>query len=59
MKPFGCHLCDYKAATKKQLNEHQLTHTGAKPFSCTECDYASTNKGNLNAHMKRKHPGQS
>eukprot|EP01083_Nonionella_stella_P189939 703522_1 len=36
-KPFKCSRCEYKASSKKTLEQHQATHKGEKAFRCHVC----------------------
>ena len=42
--PFSCSDCSYTTSKKKDLIQHQLSHSDTKPFSCKGCSYKTTRK---------------
>ena len=54
---FSCEYCEYKAATKRSLQNHvKSIHDGVK-YSCEYCDFKATEKSNLQNHVKSIHDG--
>ena len=50
-----CCKCEYIAATKESLTDHQrAVHEGVKN-PCGNCDYQATAKGNLGKHQRSVH----
>lgn len=58
-KPFVCDTCDFKAGSRKTLNQHMMIHNNVKPFKCPVegCDYAARQNKCLKEHMT-KHTGE-
>ena len=63
---FYCDQCDYKAATKGNMNVHkQAKHEGIQyscdqrviQLDCDQCEYKATQKFNLRMHIQLKHIG--
>lgn len=59
LKKFECNQCTIKFTTVHRLNQHALTHTGAKPHECTYCDRAYASKGDLVKHLQKVHVGHA
>ena len=49
--PFSCSDCSYTTSKKKDLIQHQLSHSDTKPFSCKGCSYKTTRKDYLIKHQ--------
>ena len=50
-----CKECEYKTATKKNLDTHiKALHKGVR-FLCNQCEYKATRKQYLNSHMSKIH----
>ena len=48
----SCELCEYKAGTKSNLQQHvQSIHNGVK-HSCEFCEYKGSSKGHLHRHVQ-------
>ena len=52
---FRCMICGKGFAQKKNLQNHQITHTNDKKYECSLCSKRFHQKGNLNTHKKKKH----
>ena len=52
---FRCIICGKGFAQKKNLQNHQITHTNDKKYECSLCSKRFHQKGNLNTHKKKKH----
>uniref|UniRef100_A0A8C6TXM6 Zinc finger protein 335 n=1 Tax=Neogobius melanostomus TaxID=47308 RepID=A0A8C6TXM6_9GOBI len=55
---FKCEFCEYMCDNKKQVLNHQLSHTNDKPFKCDYCKYATAKEEFLVSHMAIKHTGE-
>ncbi|XP_062854809.1 zinc finger protein 335-like [Trichomycterus rosablanca] len=55
---FKCEFCDLTCSDKKQLLNHQLTHTNDKPFRCDYCKYSTSKEDFLLSHIAIKHTGE-
>ncbi|XP_041960155.1 zinc finger protein 436-like isoform X3 [Alosa sapidissima] len=56
-KPYCCSQCGRSYRQKKNLKQHQRTHTGERPYQCAQCGIAFTHKGSLKQHQ-RIHTGE-
>lgn len=52
-----CRFCNFEAARKGSLLNHENTHTN-KRFRCGLCDYSATRRNLLFNHMKKCHAGE-
>ena len=50
-----CTFCMKRITSKRDLETHELKHTGETPFKCTECYYSTNVKANLKRHTKDVH----
>ncbi|XP_029974049.1 zinc finger protein 335 isoform X2 [Salarias fasciatus] len=55
---FKCEFCDYTCENKKQLLNHQLSHTNDRPFKCDYCKYSTSKEEFLVSHLAIKHTGE-
>ncbi|KAL6458907.1 hypothetical protein MHYP_G00323790 [Metynnis hypsauchen] len=55
---FKCEFCEVTCADKKQLLNHQLSHTNDKPFKCDYCKYSTSKEDFLVSHIAIKHTGE-
>ena len=55
--PFVCNTCGKGFPTRPRLDDHMVTHTGAKPYICNECGACFSTKSNLWGHKKGVHLG--
>lgn len=55
---FKCEFCDFTCDNKKQLLNHQLSHTNDRPFKCDYCKYTTAKEEFLVSHMAIKHTGE-
>ncbi|XP_066499355.1 uncharacterized protein [Hoplias malabaricus] len=55
---FKCEYCDVTCSDKKQLLNHQLSHTNDKPFKCDYCKYSTSKEDFLVSHVAVKHTGE-
>ncbi|XP_007231995.3 zinc finger protein 335 isoform X3 [Astyanax mexicanus] len=55
---FKCEFCEITCTDKKQLLNHQLTHTNDKPFKCDYCKYSTSKEDFLVSHIAIKHTGE-
>ncbi|KAM4571933.1 zinc finger protein 335-like [Fundulus diaphanus] len=55
---FKCEFCDFTCENKKQLLNHQLSHTNDRPFKCDYCKYSTSKEEFLVSHMAIKHTGE-
>lgn len=46
-----CKICHKAFLTKRDLQRHEHTHTGAKPFKCSVCERGFNDLGNMHKHM--------
>lgn len=49
-KIFCCKTCDYRAATRTLLKQHEVIHT-VKSFKCKHCNYSCHTASHLKRHM--------
>ncbi|GFO00887.1 Zinc finger protein 26 [Plakobranchus ocellatus] len=49
-KIFCCKVCDYRAATRTLLKQHEVIHS-AKSFKCKQCNYSCHTASHLKRHM--------
>ena len=56
-KNYSCDKCDYKAAKKGNLNEHNSRKHGILKYKCDQCSYAASKDTYLTVHKKSKHQG--
>ena len=49
-KIFCCKTCDYRAATRTLLKQHEVIHT-SKSFKCKQCNYSCHTASHLKRHM--------
>ena len=54
LKRYQCTLCGKGFASKQNLTEHTLTHTGEKPFECPVCRRSFRQASQFSLH-KRQH----
>ena len=56
-KLFACRFCDYKSATRQEMNRHEARHSDERPFECCvpDCDYRSKTKECLRQHHQFVH----
>ena len=55
LKPQKCSDCDYKTASKGNLQHHiNSTHEGIE-YECSQCTKKCTSRGNLKSHIKTVH----
>ncbi|XP_047655797.1 zinc finger protein 335 isoform X4 [Tachysurus fulvidraco] len=55
---FKCEFCEVTCSDKKQLLNHQLSHTNDKPFKCDYCKYSTSKEDFLVSHIAIKHTGE-
>ncbi|XP_026851321.2 zinc finger protein 335 isoform X2 [Electrophorus electricus] len=55
---FKCEFCEITCSDKKQLLNHQLSHTNDKPFKCDYCKYSTSKEDFLVSHIAIKHTGE-
>ncbi|MCJ8734954.1 hypothetical protein PDJAM_G00241230 [Pangasius djambal] len=55
---FKCEFCEVTCNDKKQLLNHQLSHTNDKPFKCDYCKYSTSKEDFLVSHIAIKHTGE-
>ncbi|XP_037391770.1 zinc finger protein 335 isoform X5 [Pygocentrus nattereri] len=55
---FKCEFCEVTCTDKKQLLNHQLSHTNDKPFKCDYCKYSTSKEDFLVSHIAIKHTGE-
>lgn len=55
---FKCEFCEVTCNDKKQLLNHQLSHTNDKPFKCDYCKYSTSKEDFLLSHIAIKHTGE-
>ncbi|XP_077867145.1 uncharacterized protein LOC100371469 [Saccoglossus kowalevskii] len=56
VKPYQCSHCDYSAAHRQQLINHEAKHRDDQPpkektFKCDLCEYATAHKHSLTRHL--------
>ena len=54
-KPYGCDLCDFKAARKDNVGNHMKRVHGVVTHGCRMCDVRVRDKEELKTHMADKH----
>lgn len=52
IKPYKCHLCQYRAALKGNLEQHIKFHAQERPFTCPVCSKGFIQKYKLDLHLK-------
>ena len=58
IKPFKCHICQYKSALKSGLKRHIISvHEGKKQVHCTFCNIGLSTKQKLKHHNSKFHEG--
>ena len=55
VRRFKCSVCPLTCATKSDLHQHLMTHTGEKPFDCNICGNSFRRRQHLANHMKVIH----
>ncbi|XP_051965265.1 zinc finger protein 335-like isoform X2 [Xyrauchen texanus] len=55
---FKCEFCEITCNDKKNLLNHQLSHTNDKPFKCEDCKYSTSKEDFLVSHIAIKHTGE-
>ena len=56
-KGLDCNICNYRATSSWQLNNHKNTVILGIKYLCTLCDYKGQGKSHLYMHMMRLHKG--
>ena len=57
MKKHQCEVCGKSFLYKKDLNDHNNSHTGEKPYCCEICGASFAARTNLQNHCKSVHEG--
>ncbi|KAF1422341.1 hypothetical protein FQV22_0005948, partial [Spheniscus magellanicus] len=52
LRPHRCGACPKAYAERKDLRNHQRSHTGERPFGCPRCGKGFPSKGDLKRHQK-------
>ena len=56
IRKFNCHLCDYNAKLKGDLNQHvKEVHLKIRDHVCNLCNYKASRKSRLELHIKAVH----
>ena len=50
-----CQQCDYKAASKAQLQSHKISVHEKHQYNCEQCNYKTSRKDHLQHHAKSVH----
>lgn len=53
--PHPCDLCGKVFRDARDLQRHNMVHTGEKPYSCSYCSTKFRQKAHLKRHLKDKH----
>ncbi len=53
--PHPCDLCGKVFRDARDLQRHNMVHTGEKPYSCSYCTTKFRQKAHLKRHLKDKH----
>ena len=51
-KSFQCEDCNFTCCTKRQLRQHENTHSTRQPIKCLECDFICLNKRAFRRHER-------
>jgi len=52
---YQCDKCEYKAASKHNMERHKKTHLVEKSYQCGHCSKLSVSQEGLKRHLKRNH----
>jgi len=55
LRPYQCKTCGKGFMARKNYEEHQNVHTGAKPFLCPHCGQGFASSGTLRGHVLGVH----
>jgi Zinc finger, C2H2 type len=54
-RKYPCQLCQRRFFTRKDVERHQVVHTGRRDFPCSECQQRFGRKDHVIRHMRKAH----